>query len=298
MTPRREVALLAFAVFSVSTAAVLIRRVGDVPPLVIAAYRLGLGTLLLWIPGLHRSTRASIRAFSARTIAVSALAGVLVAGHFATWIASLQLTNVASSLALVTAHPLAVAVGSRFLLGERISRRTAVGIAVGLGGIIWLAMLDHARGAGESLAGDALAFAGCLFIAGYFLCGRWIRGHVPLWPYVAVNYAFAALTLLGAVAVSGEPLLGYPPSTYAFLFLLALVPQGIGHTLLNRSLRYFKAPSVSLAILGEAPSATLMAWALLGERLPLERALAVATILGAVAVAVRPARDPEPSVVS
>jgi len=51
----------------------------------------------------------------------------------------------------------------------------------------------------------------------------------------------------------------------------------------NRSLRHFKAATVSLALLGEVPGGILLALVVLGERVPLMRGLAVAVIVLAVA---------------
>lgn len=278
------------AVVAVSTAAPLIRGAGEAPPLVIATYRLVLGALIFVVPALW--SRGSAPSMSVRTRLVAILAGVFLAAHFATWIASLKHTSVASSIALVTAHPLVVAIGSRLLFGEQVSRRVAAGIGIGLVGIVALAVVDGAhrgpRTAGaNAVTGDLLAFAGCVFIAGYFFCGRWARARAPLLAYVATAYAAAAVVLVAASAATRQPLFGdFAPGTYVVFLLLALVPQGIGHTLVNRSLRAFPAPVVSLAILGEVPLSTALAWAFLGESVPAPRLLAVGVIVLAVAVAV------------
>jgi drug/metabolite transporter (DMT)-like permease len=285
MIPRREIGFLILAVMAVSTAAVLIRAAGEAPPLVIAAYRLLLGSVLLALPVLSAERRRAMADLTRPALAAAILAGVFLAGHFATWIASLGMTNVASSIALVTAHPLIVVIGSRWLLGESVGWPTVAGIAIGLAGIAWLGALDHSRAEADSLAGDALAFAGCVFAAFYFLCGRWAGARAPFWPYVTVAYATAAVLLLIGVFVTGADLAGYAPRTYVCFVLLALVPQGVGHTLINRALRHVRAPTVSLVILGEVPGATLLAWLVLGEGVPAVRALAVATIVLAVAIA-------------
>jgi drug/metabolite transporter (DMT)-like permease len=286
MIARREGLLLGAAIVAISTAAVLIRGASEAPAIVIAAYRLLFGSILIALPAVRPERRRALLAQRGRALGVAILAGCFLAAHFATWITSLRLTNVASSIALVTAHPLFVALGSRWLLGERIARTTGIGIGVGLLGIAWLATLDRARGAAESLAGDALAFAGCLFAAMYFLCGRWARGRSSLWSYVTVAYATAALLLLLGVLVTGASMVGYSGVSYLCFVLLALVPQGVGHTLINRALRHMGAPIVSLAILGEVPGATLLAWLLLGEGVPPMRLVAVAVIVLAVALAI------------
>lgn len=291
MTSRRDRWLLFAAVAAVSTAAVFIRGAGEAPPIVIATYRLVFGATLFVVPALF--ARGAAPAMDRRTRAVAVLAGVFLAAHFATWIASLRHTSVASSLALVTAHPLIVAIGSRVLFGERVTRRVGVGIAIGLVGIVTVALVDGREGGtsvlpvgANAVLGDLLAFAGCVFVAGYFFCGRWARERVSLLPYVATAYGAAAITLLVTSFVTHQRLFGFAPQTYLFFVLLALIPQGIGHTLVNRSLRAFPAPVVSLAILGEVPLSTALAWAFLGEAVPFPRLLAVSVVVLAVGVAV------------
>jgi drug/metabolite transporter (DMT)-like permease len=67
--------------------------------------------------------------------------------------------------------------------------------------------------------------------------------------------------------ISHKPFFGYSPSTYLFLFLLALVPQLIGHTTLNWALKYLPASMVAITILGEPIGSTILAYFILGEGL-------------------------------
>ena len=46
----------------------------------------------------------------------------------------------------------------------------------------------------------------------------------------------AALLLLAGVGIMGSSLTGYTGETYLFLVLVALVPQVLGHSILNWSL--------------------------------------------------------------
>ena len=71
------------------------------------------------------------------------------------------------------------------------------------------------------------------------------------------------------------------------MVLLALVPQLIGHTAINRSLGYLSATAVAIAIFGEPVGATLLGVVVLGETpTPLQIAGAV-LVLGGVYVGIR-----------
>ncbi|MFP2911647.1 DMT family transporter [Pyxidicoccus sp. 3LFB2] len=76
----------------------------------------------------------------------------------------------------------------------------------------------------------------------------------------------AAVALMGAHLFADTPLTGFTPRTWAVLAGLALVPQLIGHSLLNASVRYLSTPFVAVSTLGEPVLATLWAVPLLGEK--------------------------------
>ncbi len=254
---------LATGVLAVSWAAILV-RLAAAPALSVAAWRLVVASVpaLAWAALRHRG---EWRALPVGERWRAAGAGLALAAHFATWIGSLQLTSVAASVALVTTQPVWVALFSAAFLGERVSRRTAVGIALSLAGGVLVAGADLGTSA-RALAGDALAVAGAVFAALYFVAGRRARATLSLGAYVGAVYPVAALVLLAAAALAGAPLSGFSRGTWAALVLLGLVPQLIGHSLLNWSLRWLPAPLVAVAILAEPVVSTLLAVPVLGER--------------------------------
>jgi len=281
--PRARVAGGVMAgVVCVSFAAIFIRAAGA-PALSTAAWRLIvagaplLAAALLW-------RRAELGALSARQWAMTAAAGVALALHFGTWIASLELTSVASSVALVTTQPVWVAILSRLFLREPITGRLAAGIALALAGAALIGGADVSLDGG-ALPGDALALAGAVFAAAYFVIGRGARAQLSLLSYVGVVYPAAAAALVLAASFAGQPLAGFAPRTWLFLLLLGLVPQLCGHSLLNWALRYLPAPRVSLAILMEPVVATLLAIPLLGERPGPLTVLGAAVTLGGIYLA-------------
>ena len=84
-------------------------------------------------------------------------------------------------------------------------------------------------------------------------------------PYVTVVYAVAAAVLLIGAMAAGQPLLGLPVEAYFWIGMSALVPQAIGHSLLNWSLAHVSATNVTLAVRAEPVIATLLAIPVLGE---------------------------------
>lgn len=251
--------ILLTGILAISTAAVLIRQAAA-PALVIAAWRLTVAAAVLLPFELARTRRRP----PLESLRWCALSGLFLAVHFATWIASLSYTSVASSVVLVTTNPIFVGLASRWLLKEPLSRRTAWGIAVAFGGAVVVGWGDF--GAGKApLLGDALALAGALAASAYLIAGRAARRRLGAGAYAAWTYSFAAALLLAAALGLGLPLAPYPAATVRALVLLALVPQLVGHTALNWALGHLPAATVAVVILGEPVGAGLLAFALLGE---------------------------------
>ena len=114
-----------------------------------------------------------------------------LAFHFAFWIASLSHTSVASSVVIVTANPILVAIAAHVLLRESLTRSTAAGIGVGLAGGVVIALGDWDLG-DRRLYGDGLALLGAAAVAGYYIIGRDLRREMPVLAYVAPVYGLAA----------------------------------------------------------------------------------------------------------
>jgi drug/metabolite transporter (DMT)-like permease len=254
---------LAISIVAVSTASVLI-RMSDSGPLAIAAYRLTFSTIILlpyflWTGGLTK-----LRKLDQKELLTLAGVGVVLALHFASWITSLGLTSVASSVIFVHIDPIFVAAVSHFFLGERISRRTLIGIGVAFAGAALIAYGD--AGAGQaSLYGDLLALVGAIMLGLYILAGRRLRQSLDLVTYVTPVYAVSAVALIAGGLASGTAMGPFPMREYALFLAIAVVPMIFGHTVYNWTLRYLEASLVSISLLGEPVGATILAYLFLNE---------------------------------
>jgi drug/metabolite transporter (DMT)-like permease len=265
-------AILAISVVIVSSSSILIRfaQADAVPSLAIAVWRMTLAAIVLGgAIALNARGRQQIAACSAKDYALALAAGVFLALHFATWIASLSYTSVASSTALVTTNPVWIALASWLLFKEKLGAWLIVGIAAAIGGSMLIFLSDLGAGAGQAgarpLLGNSLALMGSLAVCGYLLIGRRLRKTMSLLPYVFLVYSAAALVLLAASLGSGIDLHGYSNLAWTCLAGLALGPQLLGHSGINWSLKHIPATFIAIAILGEPVSAALMAWGIFGE---------------------------------
>jgi drug/metabolite transporter (DMT)-like permease len=191
-------------------------------------------------------------------------AGICLAVHFGLWITSLKFTSVAASVVLVTASPVFLAIASRLLFHQQLSRLAVGGIVISLGGAAIISLGNWQLGE-QDFTGAMLALGGALAISGYLLAGQRLRVKVAMLTYNTMVFSTAAICLLAVVLMCGYPLTGYSGKTYLMMALLAVVPQLLGHSTLNWSLRYVPATLVAVAVLGEPAGATLWAFLFLGE---------------------------------
>lgn len=249
-------------VVSVSFAAIFI-RLAEAPPLVIAAYRLGIASLIVVPVALVRSGD-ELRRLTRGQIGLAALSGVFLAVHFVFWITSLNFTSVATSVVLVTANPIFVAAASYLFFKEKLGRRTVFGIIITLTGAVIIGYSNWRLGP-FPLWGSLMALMGALMAAGYMLIGRRLRRNIGLLSYISLSYGSAAVILLFSVFIFGYDLTGYSGTTYLMMALLAVVPQVIGHSSLNWALRFLPATLVTIAVLGEPVGTTILSTLILNE---------------------------------
>lgn len=295
----RLLIVLVAGIFAVSTASILIRyaRQAGVPALVVAAYRLGLATLIL-SPIVLRRYRGELRNLTRRDGLAAIASGAFLAAHFATWISSLDYTTVTSSVVLVTTGPIWLALASWLILRERLTRPLVVGLIVTvLGGlIVGLSDSTNFGLSGLQLWGDFLALAGAWAVAGYLLIGRSLRERMSLIAYIFIVYGTAAVILIGLALLSGasffvdETGAPYAPVAFLWLILLAALPQLLGHSSYNYALRFLPATYVGVVSLAEPIGTSILAFLLLREAPPPLTMLGAAIILIGIAIASRPDR--------
>ena len=120
-------AAIGLAVVSVSFASIFITW-SNSPPITIALYRLAIATGIIGATILLRSRAFrkpnTLFQISRRDASIMVVIGAILATHFALWISSLKVEgeSIASSVVLVTSHPLMVGVLSHYVLRERLGQ--------------------------------------------------------------------------------------------------------------------------------------------------------------------------------
>lgn len=286
--PTSDLLLIALAVAAVSTSAPLIRQAAA-PALAVAFWRNALATGVL-APWALLTARRELLALDRRRRRMAAVAGLLLAAHFATWIPSLSFTSVASSVALVATQPVWAALLAR-RRGDHVPREAWTGIVVAVAGAVALTGIDVQISA-RALFGDLLALVGGALAAAYVTVGAEVRATVSTTTYTTLCYATASLALLGVCVVGGQQLTGYRPGTWWAIVGLTAGAQLLGHSVFSRVLRTTSATIVSVAILFEIVGAAVIAWLWFGERPPAAAVPAAALLACGVVLVVRSGRAP------
>jgi drug/metabolite transporter (DMT)-like permease len=213
------------------------------------------------------------------------LFGLVTALHFVTYIAALSFTSIAHALTVTYTSPVFVTLFSALFLGEMISWRKGVGIAVVLGGIALLVGFQPML-TPRMLIGDGLALITAITFGIYSVAGRSQRHQYPLLTYAFAVYGIAGLLMLPAAIASWTPE-GYRLPQILSIAAAGVVPLAIGHTLYNAAVRRTHATYVNLISTQEVTGGVLLGMLLLGQ-MPTWNAVvgALVTLVGIVVVLV------------
>ncbi len=272
--------LAAVAVLGVSASGPLMAAAAA-PAFAIAFWRNAAAAVLI-APVAAARSRAELADLGRRHWWVTVLAGVALAGHFATWVSALKLTSVAAATALVCAQIVWVVLYDR-LRGVRLPLVVVLGLVLAVVGVLVVTGVDFTLSR-RALAGDALAVAGGMFAAVYLVAGQSVRTRLSTTAYTAVCYGTCAV-LLGVLCVlTGTELTGFSARTWLLIAAVTVSAQLFGHSLLNHLLAVMRPVVISLLLLLEVPLAALLAAVFLGQSPPWGVYVGLAMILVGLAV--------------
>lgn len=290
---RRTLPLL-LAVFLVSTAALFARRaLVEATPLAVAAWRLGLASLVFggWSLAARRTKKEQPLTPAARVrLAVS---GLCLAVHFVCWFASLEWTSVARATLLVCTTPLWTTLGALGLNRQPVARVYWLALALAALGVGMVARTAAEPVTAATARGDFLAVLGGVAFAGYLLAVEGMHLSVSPRRQVMFAYSVAAVLLWLALLMRGVPVLSYSPGVWLAILGMTLGPQLVGHTLLNASLRHFSSSIVAFSTLLEPVIAAALAFFLLGQTLTAGQIFGGLLVLAGLALVIRPPTSAE-----
>jgi drug/metabolite transporter (DMT)-like permease len=262
----------------------------SVPPALLAFLRLGIAALLLAsLP--RRGPEPPYSRADRRAVAWMGILGFAGAYVGSNWgIAHSTATNAAL---LITIEPLTMILVSPWYLGERLSRREAIGAALTIGGAVIL-VVNGIPGLTAELvphwSGDLVLVLAGVAYASYSLLGRGVlQGHAPLgvttrslvWgaaalvPVAGLEWAAGARPIWTATAVSGA-------------LYLAVVITALGYVVWNWALARVPAPRAAVFLNTQPIVGALLGAVLLGEPITPFTVLGGVLVVTGLAVAFGP----------
>ncbi len=239
-------------------------RLANAPPIVTATYRMTLSALMV-LPVFLAYSLKEIKKYTLKEILFLAIPGLLLSVHFILWITSLSYTTILSSTVLVTTNPFFVPIFSYLFFKEKTKKGLILGICIAFLGSVAIALASRDKGVGSNF-GNLLALLGAMAVSMYLILTRKIRAKFSLITYIFFVYGFSSVILIMVSIITRQKLFAYDKTTYTYFFLIAFLPQIIGHTSYNWALKYFSTPFIAVSILGEPIFASLFAFLLLKEK--------------------------------
>lgn len=257
---RSGLLLVGIAVFFFSTSPVLVRWAAEsLTAYEIAAGRLLLaGCMVLGVALIRCEARPSAYAWPMLIVV-----GLVAALHFGAYIASLEFTTIAHSLALVYTAPIFSALLSWRILGEALRPHQWLGVVIAVVGVAIMAGFEP-QFDGRMLIGDMLALVSAVTFAIYSIAGRRQRQRMSLLIYAGAVYLIGGLWLTPLAALNFSSG-GYTLPAVLSVVALAALPLGLGHTLYNAALRRMRATTVNLVATQEVTGGVLLGALLLNE---------------------------------
>jgi drug/metabolite transporter (DMT)-like permease len=251
---RRGQIYVALAAVAWSTAGVLQRQLTlDTSTQVVGRAAFAGTALLVYVAVVERGR--VVQAFRSVGLAGVAVA-VCVATASGSFIAALNHTSVARVLFILAVAPVLAALLAWVTLGEPITRRTVVAMALALAGVT---LMLGAPGEG-SLAGDGLSFVAALVFALMIVITRW-RHDVSMAPAMCLAQAIqvaAFLPFASPSEIGGDDVV--------WLAALGIGQIGLGFALLTVGARLIPAAQVGLITLLEVVLGPVWVWLALDER--------------------------------
>ena len=253
----------------------------DVPPAMLGLARSVIGAVILvaWAGRGLRTERIAARDHG--RIGLMGVVGFALAFGLGNW--GIERSTASNAALLITVEPTSLLLLSPALLGERLTRREAVGAALAVVGTV-VVVVNGIPGLTQSLAphwrGDLLLILSGLAYAAYSLLGRGVLAHHPVLVVTAWSILWGALTMAPLAWLEWRAGLTprWTPGAVAGTLYLGVVITALGYAVWNWCLERLGASRVAIFV-----NVQPLAGALIGVWW-LHEPLTVFTVVGGLAI--------------
>jgi drug/metabolite transporter (DMT)-like permease len=261
----------------------------DMGSLAIGFYRFAFFSLVLIVWMSVRGTP-----FHLRIIRDSMWGGIALGADIALFFSAVKLTSIVNATIIGSMQPIVVGVIAAKFFGEKIGLRNVAWSAVALAGTVVVVAAGADDGTTD-LRGDLLALAAMLSWSAYFITSKNSKKKMTSTEFTA-GTALWTMAICAPLGFAFGQDMSWPSATnWGWLVLMAATSGLIGHAMMNWSLVRIPLWVGSTFTLLIPVFSALLAWIVLGETVTVAQAVAMAVVIGALAVVVRNQSAPAPS---
>ncbi len=253
----------------------------DMGSLAIGFYRFAFFSLVLIVWMSVRGTP-----FRLRVIRDSMWGGIALGADIALFFSAVKLTSIVNATIIGSMQPIVVGVIAAKFFGEKIGLRNVAWSAVALAGTVVVVATGADNGTTD-LRGDLLALAAMLSWSAYFITSKNSKKKMTSTEFTA-GTALWTMAICAPLGFAFGQDMSWPSATnWGWLVLMAATSGLIGHAMMNWSLVRIPLWVGSTFTLLIPVFSALLAWIVLGETVTVTQAVAMAVVIGALAVVVR-----------
>ncbi|MDI9644928.1 MAG: DMT family transporter [Candidatus Verstraetearchaeota archaeon] len=262
---RKGAALLLFTVFLWGTSFIFIEiALEEMPPINLAFQRFAIAVPLLFLM-MRFYGIPIIRGKEWKPLLFLGLTGVTMYHLFQN--IGMQYTNASESSVIIASNPVFIALFSHLLLGERLTRTKAAGIAIAFSGVVMVVLRDGVATETPSFLGDLICLGSIFSWVAYSLYTKKRLLKNSALEITAYSSLFGMVFLVPlALAAEGLAVPALPISWFS-LVMLGVFSSAVAYLLWNRALSEIPASEAGSYLFLIPVIASSFAFALLGERL-------------------------------
>ena len=273
--------ILALALVSVSSTAVVIRYVELVPALTLAFWRMLSASLFLWCYSIKKPQNLISLDNKYRIL----LAGFFLGMHFSLFFVGVRNTSVASATLLANTGPIFTSLMSRFR-GEKVSLSVLLGLLISIFGIIFVQWSDF-RVEGNNSWGNIFSLLSGFCIAMTYMFASEIRKDTENILYGRSVFFIAAMTICVIAMLNGVSIFSFNKTDIVWFVFLGIVPSILGHNMLNYCIKYLSPTAVASIPLGEPIIASALCYFLFFETVPISALLGAPLVFCGIIITVK-----------
>ncbi len=224
--------------------------------------------------------------FTWRVIKLSMWGGIALGSDIALFFSAVKLTSIVNATIIGSLQPILVGAVAAKFFGEKIRPRDAIWSVVALAGVVVI-IGASADDAVSNWRGDLLAAGALLSWSAYFIASKQSKGKMTSLEFTAGTSVWSGLICTPLGFLFGQDMSFPSAKNIGLLFVMIAISGIVGHVLMNWSLVRIPLWIGSTFTLLIPVFSALLAWVFFGEGILFIQGIAMACVIGALAVVVR-----------